>query len=230
MSSLSKIKVKQLSNDIGYTFADERLLVRALSHRSVGKQNNERLEFLGDSLLNFIIADALCNKFPGLEEGDLSRLRASLVKGETLAEIARQFDLGEYLVLGEGEMKSGGFRRASILADTVEALLGAIYVESGIDICRSAVHRWYADKLEAIQPESNPKDAKTRLQEFLQERKRPLPSYIVLQRLGASHSPAFEVSCDIGDSLAPTTAIAGSKRQAEKLAAEKMLKSLGVSG
>ncbi|SMF35873.1 RNAse III [Alteromonadaceae bacterium Bs31] len=228
MSSLSKIKLDQLATAIGYSFSDHSLLIKALSHRSIGRQNNERLEFLGDSLLNFIIADALFVKFPGLAEGDLSRLRANLVKGETLAEIARQFALGDFLILGEGELKSGGFRRASILADAVESLLGAIYLESGLEVCRSTIHRWFGEKLDSLEPDSNQKDSKTRLQEFLQERKRPLPTYAILQRLGVSHSPAFEVSCDIGGGLEPTTAIASSKRQAEKLAAEKMLKCLGV--
>jgi len=226
---LSKIKKNQLVKALGYEFADEALLQRALSHRSVGKDNNERLEFLGDSLLNFIIADLLCQKFPEAPEGDLSRLRASLVKGETLADIARSFELGEYLNLGEGEMKSGGFRRASILADTVEALLGAIYLEAGLEQCQSRIQAWFSEQLESVSPNATQKDAKTQLQEHLQEQRKPLPKYSVIRQLGESHSPAFEVSCRVGDSDSETSAIAGSKRQAEKLAAEKMLQKLGVA-
>ncbi|WP_313556051.1 ribonuclease III [Teredinibacter franksiae] len=229
MSILSNLNKAQLSAALGYEFNDQSLLVRALSHRSVGKENNERMEFLGDSLLNFFIAESLFNRFPHAREGDLTRLRATLVKGETLAEIARDFKLGEFLFLGEGEMKSGGFRRASILADTVEALLGAIYLESGMEVCRDIVLSWYATRLEQVSPEQTEKDAKTRLQEYLQERKKPLPQYRVLRCLGDSHSPEFEICCEVGRGLDSTKAIASSKRQAEKLAAQKMLQILGLS-
>lgn len=228
MSFLSKTKNSQLSKALGYPFLDQGLLERALSHRSVGSANNERLEFLGDSLLNFIIAEALYVKFPDVREGVLSRLRASLVKGETLAEIGREFQLGEYLLLGEGELKSGGFRRASILADTVEALLGAIYLEAGMDECKQTILRWFASRLDKVSPEVTVKDAKTRLQEYMQERKKPLPCYEVVRSLGESHSPEFEVSCNIGRDFSPTKAIASNKRNAEKLAAQKMLGQLGI--
>ena len=228
MSTLSKMKTERLFKALGYCFVDHSLLLTALSHRSVGKENNERFEFLGDSLLNFIIAEALFKQFPDAHEGDLTRLRASLVKGETLAEIAREFELGEHLLLGEGELKSGGFRRASILADTVEAILGAIYLEAGMEQCKSAVLRWYERKLAEVSPEYTGKDAKTQLQEFLQERKRALPKYSVLNCLGAAHAPEFEVACDIGGGSEPTKAIATSKRTAEQAAAQKMLLNLGV--
>lgn len=228
MSFLSKTKNNQLAKALGYQFLDLELLERALSHRSIGSANNERLEFLGDSILSFIVAEALYIKFPAVSEGVLSRLRASLVRGETLAEIGREFDLGEYLLLGEGELKSGGFRRASILADTVEAILGAIYLEAGMDECKQAILRWFASRLEKVSPEVTVKDAKTRLQEFMQERKKPLPCYEVVRLLGESHSPEFEVSCSIGRGFSCTTAIASNKRNAEKLAAQKMLGQLGV--
>ncbi|WP_045860498.1 ribonuclease III [Teredinibacter purpureus] len=228
MSTLSKLNSARIESALGYQFQDPTLLYRALSHRSVGPKNNERLEFLGDSLLNFFIAEALFHKFPTAREGDLSRLRASLVKGETLAEIARDFQLGDYLQLGEGELKSGGFRRASILADAVEALLGAIYIESGMETCKTAVLRWFDTRLDLTSPAETAKDAKTRLQEYMQEHKKPLPRYEVVRCFGHSHSPEFEVSCDVGGAQKTTIAIAGSKRVAEKKAAEQMLLALGV--
>ncbi|WP_028876706.1 ribonuclease III [Teredinibacter turnerae] len=228
MSSLSKTKLNQLSKALNYTFSDISLLEKALSHRSVGSNNNERLEFLGDSLLNFLIAENLYQRFPKAREGDLSRLRASLVKGETLAELAKDFDLGEFLYLGEGELKSGGFRRASILADAVEALIGAIYLESGMDRCRDTVLHWFGERLDSIDLNSSVKDPKTRLQEYLQELRQPLPVYTVESQLGQAHSPEFQVSCDIGRSQGKTVATSSSKRNAEKLAAAAMLKQLGV--
>lgn len=224
-------KNDRLEQALAYTFKDKSLLYRALSHRSVGSQNNERLEFLGDSLLNFIIAEALYRKFPNAREGDLTRLRASLVKGETLADIARYFDIGEYLVLGEGEMKSGGFRRSSILADTVEALIAAIYLESGMLTCTERVCDWYKTRLEDISIAEVAKDSKTRLQEFLQKRKKPLPIYTIVETSGESHCAEFVVECslgkcNLGKKVTATRATAGSKRLAEKIAAEAMLAQL----
>lgn len=213
---------------LGYTFKDTSLFDLALSHRSFGKQNNERLEFLGDSLLNFIIAEALFNKFPTAKEGQLTQLRANLVKGETLAEIAREFQLGDYLNLGEGELKSGGFRRASILADAVEALIGAIYLDSSrnMEQCRERVLAWYRSRLDAVQLQATAKDAKTRLQEYLQERKKSLPVYTVVLEGGDAHAREFTVECSVGALSKACTAKGSSKRIAEKLAAEKMLAQL----
>lgn len=228
MISLSKTKISQLSRALNYTFADVSLLEKALSHRSIGKENNERLEFLGDSLLNFFIGEDLYCRFPAASEGDLSRMRASLVKGETLAELATDFGLGDFLRLGEGELKSGGFRRASILADAVEALIGAIYLESGMDVCRQSVLEWFSSRLDALSLEDSIKDPKTRLQEYLQERHQPLPVYRVESQLGQAHSPEFKVSCDVGRAHDKTFAVSNSKRNAEKLAAADMLKKLGV--
>lgn len=211
---------------LGYEFKDLKLLDKALSHRSVGPNNNERLEFLGDSLLNFFIADALYAKFPDVREGDLSRLRATLVKGTTLTEIAREFELGEYLILGEGELKSGGFRRASILADAVEALIGAIYTESGFEQCRIIVLSWFAGRLEKITIENTDKDPKTRLQEYLQERKKNLPTYEVVETRGQAHAKEFVVACRLDFIDQNCIASSSSKRGAEKIAAEKMLEVL----
>ncbi len=214
--------VKQFQSLIGYQFNDISLLETAVSHRSVGKNNNERLEFLGDSLLNCIIAEALFKKFEKAKEGDLSRLRSSLVKGDTLAEIAQQFNLGEYLLLGEGELKSGGFRRASILADAVEAIIGAVYIDSDMDTCRNVVLHWFAERLSAITLSNTEKDPKTRLQELLQEKKLPLPQYIVVETSGQAHAMEFVVECKI-DGKKSSKAKSKSKRQAEKLAAQEML-------
>ncbi len=216
-------KTSRLLSKLGYSFKDSRLLDRALSHRSVGGDNNERLEFLGDSLLNFFIADALYNKFPDVREGDLSRLRANLVRGDTLAELAREFDLGEYLILGEGELKSGGFRRSSILADAVEALIGAIYSDSDFEQCRGIVLGWFQARLDIITIENTDKDPKTRLQEFLQERKKALPTYEVVEARGEAHAKEFVVACQLEFIKEKTSAAGTSKRSAEKLAAEKML-------
>lgn len=216
-------KNKILETALDYQFDNAELLKTALSHRSYGKVNNERLEFLGDSLLNCIIAEALFNKFPQAKEGDLSRLRASLVKGDTLAQIARTFDLGEYLLLGEGELKSGGFRRSSILADAVEAIIGAIYLDSDMTQCKASVLHWFHERLQKISLTNTEKDPKTRLQEFLQERKLALPQYTVVETQGQAHSMVFVVQCSLESHRHVTTAQSNSKRNAEKLAAQQML-------
>lgn len=213
----------RLLQNIGYQFQRVELLQQALSHRSKGAKNNERLEYLGDSLLNFIIAEALFDKFGHAKEGDLSRLRAFLVQGTTLAEIAAEFSLGDYLLLGEGELKSGGFRRASIQADAIEALIGAIYQDSDFTTCCSIVLTWFADRLQNITLENTDKDPKTRLQEYLQERKRPLPSYIVVNTLGEAHAKQFVIECRLQDESQSTQGCSSNKRAAEKVAAEKML-------
>lgn len=223
-----KIKNNQLITRLGYDFKDSSLLKRALSHRSVGKDNNERLEFLGDSLLNFIIADALCNKFPNSREGDLSRLRATLVQGKTLAELGREFLLGDNLILGEGEMKSGGFRRDSILADAVEAIIGAIYSDSDFIKCQEIVLSWFESRLNNITLENTDKDPKTRLQEHLQENRKPLPTYTVIETRGEAHAKEFVIECRLASVAKAFVAVSSSKRAAEKLAAEKMLNYLNL--
>lgn len=219
----------QLEAKLGYSFNNLSLLDTALSHRSFGAKNNERLEFLGDSLLNFIIASALFEKFPDAREGDLSRLRATLVQGKTLAQIGREFDLGEYLNLGSGELKSGGFRRASILADAVEAIIGAIYSDSDFATCKGRVLTWFAGRLENISVENTQKDPKTRLQEYLQEKKKALPKYVVVETRGESHAKEFVVECRLSWFSQVTSASSSNKRGAEKLAAEKMYAALTQS-
>lgn len=217
------IKRQRLIKRLGYTFSDNSLLDLALTHRSCGAHNNERLEFLGDSILNFTMGEALFHKFPSAREGDLSRLRAQLVKGETLAEVAREFELGEQLNLGEGEMKSGGFRRDSILADAVEAIIGAIYTEAGMDICQQHLLNWYAQRLESITLTETKKDTKTQLQEFLQSRRAPVPEYKIVSTSGESHAQQFTVECRVSLLSKPTLATASNRKLAEKEAAAEAL-------
>ena len=217
------MKTDRLADRLGYTFNDIGLLEKALSHRSYGKNNNERLEFLGDALVGFIIAESLYQKFPDATEGDLSRLRSSLVKGETLASIARDLNLGDYLLLGSGELKSGGHRRDSILADCVEALAGAVYLDGGFDECTKSVLNLFASRLNDIQLDTVKKDPKTRLQEFLQERRWPLPEYKLLKEDGEAHSRLFVIECRLVNESLTASASDTSKRGAEKQAAEKVL-------
>ncbi|MEQ1437829.1 ribonuclease III [Fontimonas sp. SYSU GA230001] len=211
---------------LGHRFADPELLDRALSHRSLGGRNNERLEFLGDALLNFVAADTLYADKPGAEEGALSRLRAGLVREESLARLARELRLGEVIRLGESELKSGGFRRDSILADAVEALLGAVYLDAGFakarTVCRNLLQPLLAELPEAEQL----KDAKTRLQEWLQARARPLPRYEVLEEQGPPHARRFRVRCSLTDGDVHADAQASSRRGAEQQAAQAMLAQL----
>ena len=223
MSDLIK---QRLQARLGYEFRDPAQLDLALTHRSHGARNNERLEFLGDSILNFIIGEALYQQFPEAREGQLSRLRSQMVKGETLAELAREFELGECLRLGEGEMKSGGHRRESILADTVEALIGAIYLESGFQVCAERVNAWYQSRLQALSLAQPAKDAKTRLQEFLQAHKLPLPEYDVVEVEGEAHAHQFTIECRVTPIKETVRTQASSRRVAEKQAAAEMLEKL----
>jgi len=225
---MSAILLQQLSQRLGHTFKDPDLLQLALTHRSYAKNNNERLEFLGDSLLNFFIADALYQQFPSTKEGNLSRLRASLVKGVTLAEIARELDLGDCLRLGSGEMKSGGNRRESILADAVEAIIGAIYLDAGEAAARDRVLIWFNERLQNLDIAQDTKDAKTRLQEFLQGRGHALPNYEVAATRGGDHDPEFDIVCQVEGLKAAVKATANSRKKAEQLAARRALQMLGV--
>ncbi len=217
-----------LISKLGYRFRDSQLLRLALTHRSFSADNNERLEFLGDSILNLIVGEALFKKFPSAREGQLSSLRSSLVREDALVSIARDFQLNQFLILGEGELKSGGLERDSILADSVEALIGAIYFESGFDICRTTVLPWYAQKLDQLSLTAKHKDAKTQLQEYLQSCKKPLPEYHVIATSGESHAQQFVVECRVVLLPKPTTATATSRREAEKLAAAEALKLLNM--
>ncbi|MGL6215988.1 ribonuclease III [Billgrantia desiderata] len=211
------------SRRIGHVFSDITLLELAMTHRSFGGQNNERLEFLGDSIVNFVIAEALYERFPQAREGQLSRLRARLVRGQTLAELAREMSFGECLRLGSGEMKSGGHRRDSILADAVEAVLGAIYLDAGMDVARARVLAWYAERLESIDLQDTQKDPKTRLQEFLQSRQSPLPRYDVVSVEGEAHDQTFTVECHVELLATHTLGTGSSRRHAEQQAAELAL-------
>ncbi|MBB3140009.1 ribonuclease III [Halomonas organivorans] len=211
------------SRRIGHDFAQSELLELALTHRSYGGRNNERLEFLGDSIVNFVIAEDLYQRFPQAREGQLSRLRARLVKGQTLAELAREMEFGDYLRLGSGEMKSGGHRRDSILADAVEAVIGAIYLDAGMDTARARVLAWYAERLEAIDLQDTQKDPKTRLQEFLQSRQAALPRYEVISVEGEAHAQTFTVECHVEMLEEHTRGTGSSRRHAEQQAAERAL-------
>ncbi len=210
---------QRLIKRIGHEFSDYSLLDLALTHRSCGKINNERMEFLGDSILGFVIGDRLFNSLNDASEGQLSRVRSALVKGETLAEIAREFNLGESLLLGEGEMKSGGFRRDSILADAVEAIIGAIYIDAGFEAAKCCVLNWFEGRLDLERLETTDKDPKTALQELMQARKLPLPEYEVVQVEGENHQQNFVVECRLPLLKEPTRAEASTRRKAEKAAA-----------
>ena len=211
---------------IDYRFADQQLLQEALTHRSRGASNYERLEFLGDSVLNLVVSSRLFELKPGASEGDLSRMRARLVRGESLTEIASDLALGKQLNLGEGEMKSGGFRRASILADAFEALLGAIFLDSDYAICRAVILDLFDPLIEKLPGIEELKDAKSRLQEWLQGRGRPLPEYTLLREEGADHVKKFHVQCRIADDGSLMEASGSSRRRAEQAAAAKMLELL----
>ena len=213
----------------GYRFRQTNLLEQALTHRSYSRQlNNERLEFLGDSILNLIITNHIYERFSDADEGDLSRIRASLVKEETLARVARKIDLGEYIHLGGGELKSGGFRRASILSDVLEALIGAIYLDSDYAQTETTVLHLYREQLQSIDADTNLRDPKTLLQEYLQANKNNLPSYQVEQTTGKSHDQVFTVSCKLTDLDMQCNGKGPSRKKAEQQAAQKILDKLGI--
>lgn len=216
-------KLKNLMQQIGYHFKNESLLEMAMTHRSFGMQNNERLEFLGDAILNFAIGAELFKRFPKAKEGVLTRLRAQLVRGETVAEIAKELQLGEYLRLGIGELKSGGHQRTSILSDALEAIIGAVYLDSDTMHCVDCIVRWYQSRLETIVTTESHKDPKTQLQEWLQARHYPLPEYRLLDVEGDPHSFFFRVECRVSVLEISSEAVASNRRQAEQLAAENVL-------
>lgn len=209
-------------------FKDPKLFTMALTHRSAGNNNNERLEFLGDAVLGFVIAQKLFEKFPEASEGVLSRLRANLVNQDSLAEVAREHDIGSYLILGSGELKSGGYRRDSILSDALEAIIGSITIDQGIDICQDWVLKLFYDKIESLSLDDWQKDPKTRLQEFLQSRKLDLPEYNLVMMTGAAHAQSFQVECRTILASQQATGIGSSRKKAEQTAAENMLKQLNV--
>lgn len=217
-----------LYRKLGYRFKDANLLRLALTHRSIhGQNNNERLEFLGDSILNLVIAQALFDAFVQAREGQLSRLRADLVSGASLAKLAREVGLGEYLNLGPGELKSGGYRRDSILADAFEAVIGALYLDSGMELCREVVLTWFADRLQGLDLKL-PKDAKTQLQERLQAHRLSLPTYKVVSVVGQPHDQTFYVACSVPEIDVVGEGQGGSRRRAEQVAAQAVLDQMSL--
>lgn len=216
-------KMDILDKRIEYTFSNKDLQKLALTHRSTASNNNERLEFLGDSILGFVISKELFQRFPDAQEGQLSRLRASLVKGDTLAIIARELELGNYLLLGSGELKSGGFRRSSILADAFEALIGAVYLDSDIHKTEQFILQFYKERLDNCDPSKAEKDPKTQLQEILQAESSALPVYTVLKTGGEAHNQTFEVECFIEGHNIKQSATGASRRKAEQAVAQKIL-------
>lgn len=211
--------LKSLSTRIGYVFTQPSLLMQALRHRSAGTPHNERLEFLGDGIVNFFVAHALFERWPTVNEGVLTRARAELVKEAALAALARDLQLGDALILGPGELKSGGRRRDSILADAFEALVGAIFLDSGCEICRQVVMPWFATALASLPVGTLVKDPKTRLQEWLQARQYPLPRYALVDELGDEHAKQFQVQCTLTEPALMTMGQGSSRRLAEQQAA-----------
>ena len=214
----------RLTEQLGYRFKDEGLLRTALTHRSFGSPNNERLEFLGDGLLNCTIAADLYHRFPKLPEGDLSRLRANLVRQDSLHQLALILDLGSLLQLGEGELKGGGRQRPSLLADALEAVFGAIYLDGGFIAVQTVILRLYTEMLDGLRPDKPIKDAKTRLQEWLQGRKKALPKYQLLETTGAAHEQHFRVLCEAEALQLKSEGVGTSRRLAEQDAAQHLLK------
>ena len=221
------IALDKLQKHLNYQFSDQELVRRALTHRSADKVNNERLEFLGDSLLGFIVAEFLFEIYPDAREGELSRMRAGLVNKESLAELARELELGDCLRLGLGELNTGGKYRESILADTVEAIIAAIYLDGGIEACRQFVRRWSEARLSSQFPAAQQKDNKTRLQELMQSQGLPLPQYQVVKISGEAHQQLFQVSCQVEPLVDSQLGNGRSKRFAEQEAAQKVLEELG---
>jgi ribonuclease-3 len=217
---------QRLQHALGYAFVRADLLTQALTHRSYGSANNERLEFLGDSVLNCTVARALYDAFPDLPEGSLSRLRANLVRQETLAGIAATLKLGDVLRLGEGELKSGGFRRPSILADALESLFGAVFLDAGFDEAARVVRRLFEPLVAQIDPMASGKDAKTQLQEILQSRRLPLPEYRLVGTEGEAHDQNFIVECVLGKLALSTRGVGKSRRAAEQEAARQACEQL----
>ncbi|HEC05487.1 MAG TPA: ribonuclease III [Thiolapillus brandeum] len=220
--------LNRLQRRLGYEFRDESLLLQSLTHRSAGSRNNERLEFLGDAILGFEVAENLCRQHPNASEGELSRARAQLVKRETLAGVARRLELGDYLILGTGELRSGGQTRDSILSDAVEAIIAAVFMDADMEAARALVRRILKDQIARISPEAQPKDSKTQLQEYLQARGKSLPVYEVISVEGSAHEQQFIVECRV-ESLGLTAQGEGSsRRKAEQLAASRVLARTGA--
>lgn len=218
----------KLCQRIGYQFTNDDLLALALTHRSRGSNNNERLEFLGDSIVNFVIAKQLYQQFPQAKEGKLSRLRAQMVKGKTLASIAREFQLGDFLTLGSGELKSGGHKRESILADAVEAIIGAIYLDSDMAQVEACILQWFKQRLAELSLADPIKDPKTQLQEYQQAQRLGLPKYEVIDLQGPTNDQVFTVTCALPQWENMMQASGSSRRNAEQEVARMVLTKLGI--
>ncbi len=215
-----------MTDPLGHRFSSPELLQQALRHRSAGSPHNERLEFLGDALVNLVVAEALYERWPKADEGTLTRARASLVRESSLADLARRLQLGDRLELGPGEMKSGGHRRDSILADAVEAIIGAVHLDAGFETCRQVVLAWFEASLDELPTGKAEKDPKTRLQEWLQGRQLPRPNYRLVETTGDDHARVFHVVCETTEPPLEEPAEASSLRAAEQLAAERVLATL----
>lgn len=223
---LTDLTLQRLFRRLGYTFKDQDLIKQALTHCSAGTINYERLEFLGDSILSFVIATKLYSFFPEISEGQLSRLRSFLVKGDTLAEIAAEIELGDCLYLGQGELKSGGFRRASILADALEAIFAAVYLDGGIEAVEQVILDLFKSRLDDPNLCQNLKDAKTQLQEHLQASKYALPNYTLSKVEGEEHNQVFFITCTVSELSLESDGKGPSRRKAEQNAAKVMLNKL----
>lgn len=218
--------INWLDKELQYRFTNIDLFNQALTHRSASKENNERLEFLGDAVLDFVVSEKLFILRPNASEGDLSKLRSFLVKETTLAALALELGLGEYLILGSGELKAGGFRRESILSDALEAIFGAVFLDQGFDAARKVINHLYSGRYSKLPELCDLRDPKTILQEWLQERKMPLPSYELSQILGKNHEQLFLVNCSISGESISTQGKSTTRRKAEQKAAQKMIKLL----
>lgn len=216
----------RFAKNLGYDFHQPALLRQALTHRSHSVPNNERLEFLGDSVLNFVVALRLYDSFPKLSEGELSRLRANLVNQASLFEVADKLHIGDFIAFGEGELKSGGFRRPSILADALEAVFGAVFLDGGFGAAENLVGNLFADKIAALDPKAVAKDAKTQLQEWLQGRKIALPAYNVSNIRGEAHDQTFCVECSVASMHVKASGEGASRRAAEQAAAAKVFEQI----
>lgn len=228
MSNSVDPKLAALQDRIAYRFSNIEGLTLALTHRSYSAQNNERLEFLGDSILDLVVGEALFERYPDKREGELSRMRSALVKGKSLAKMARVFDLGPVLKMGSGEHSNGGRERDSLLADALEAVVGAIYLDGGFETCKRCVLCWFEERLNSAEGDRRlqQKDPKTRLQEWLQARKQPLPEYSVVATSGAEHDMQFKVECRLAPLQNAVTGSGSSRRQAEQAAADAALQAL----
>jgi len=224
--AIRQVDVEKLQKLIGVEFTDPGLLERALTHRSRGNENYERLEFLGDSVLGFVVAEDLYHRFPAIPEGKLSRMRSYVVRKETLAQIARSLELQTHMQLGEGELKSGGFNRDSILSDCLEAIIGAVYLDQGLDAARRFINTRFEEVLGSLTVDTVYKDSKSRLQEHLQQRGEPVPVYDIVAVTGEPHNQTFEVACRVSVSREPYTGTGSSRRSAEQRAAKRALDSL----